>query len=314
MLSGVGPVTLRKIASAPDFAVQMPLGIAEQQPLVRKALGVPDSWNAAGIAVEEQLEAAQRSGVRILSFLDPEYPKLLSQSGDDPGIIYIKGSLHIFPMKSVAIIGTRHPTDDGMIAAEDITRRFVERGWSIVSGLALGCDVLAHETALTLQGHTVAVLAHGLQTISPRQHRGMADRIVDSGGALISEFPFGKGASKAFFVKRDRTQAALSQGVVMIQSSLGGGSLHAARASLKNDRWLAVPTTTERDRLDAAEQVAANLVLTATEKARAVELLRCGRGDLERLRVLSDSQDIQRLTASEPTGSDDATPYSSRRY
>jgi DNA processing protein len=91
------------------------------------------------------------------------------------------------------------------------------------------------------------VLAHGLQTVAPRQHQSLADDILAGGGALLSEFPFGRPPLPPQFVKRDRTQAGLAQGVVMIQSDVRGGSLHAARAALVYQRWLAVPYPTGKD-------------------------------------------------------------------
>ena len=310
LLPGVGPVTLRKLASDPDFAIQPHYGVAEQQPAVRRALGKSDSWDSARAAVAQQLDAAQKIGARIISFLDPDYPRLLLQTRDDPGILYMRGSLHSYPDKSVAIIGTRKPTGDGLAAVGAVTSAFVEQGWSIISGLALGCDAAAHETALKQRGHTVAVLAHGLHTISPRQHRELAARIVDSGGALISEFPFGKGAIPAHFVKRDKTQAGLAQGIVMIQSAINGGSLHASRASLKNGRWLAVPAPTESDRLAAAEQVGANCVLASREDEEAAALLQCDQSDLARLRVFQPTgEDVERLAVIKPECLDDTIRY-----
>lgn len=310
LLPGVGPVTLRKLASDPEFANQAPYCIAEQQPVLRRALDKADSWDTARAAVQQQLDAAQKSGARIISFLDPDYPRLLLPTRDDPGILYIRGSLHSYPDRSVAIIGTRKPTGDGLAAVQAVTSAFVETGWSIISGLALGCDAAAHETALEQRGHTVAVLAHGLHTISPRQHRHLAARIVDSGGALISEFPFGKGAIPAHFVNRDKTQAGLAQGVVMIQSAINGGSLHASRASLKNGRWLAVPAPTESDRLSVSEQVAANSVLAFGEDGEAAELLQCDPADLARLRVFQQNrEDMERLAGIKPEPLDDTTCY-----
>jgi DNA processing protein len=105
-----------------------------------------------------------------------------------------------------------------------LTRYWAEKGWSIVSGLALGCDAIAHRTAVEVRAHTVAVLAHGLHTIAPAQHRKLPEDILEAGGALESEFPFGKAPLPAQFAKRDRTQAGLAQAVLPIQSDLTGGS------------------------------------------------------------------------------------------
>src|SRR3546814_19756232 len=129
-----------------------------------------------------------------MSAADPEYPRRLAATKDDPFILYVKGRLAPDGNHSVAIIGTREPTAHGIQITQRVSKFFAEKGSSIISGLALGCDAIAHETALQCEGHTVAVLAHGLQTITPSKHKKLADRILDSGGALVSEYPFGQSA------------------------------------------------------------------------------------------------------------------------
>lgn len=94
-------------------------------------------------------------------------------------------------------------------------------------------------------GHTVAVLAHGPHTVAASRHRQLADDIFTAGGALVSEYPIGHAVQRQQFLKRNRTQAGLSQGVGMVQSDLEGRSLHASRAALGYRRWLAVPCPTQ---------------------------------------------------------------------
>jgi len=246
-----------------------------------------------GSPAEVQIEEAIRSKIRILSPLDEDYPKLLSATKDDPCILYVMGRLALSPQNSVAIIGTRQPTETGLEVTRRITEFFVEQSWSIVSGLALGCDAMAHSTTLKRQGHTVAVLAHGLQTISPARHHELAAQIVDGGGTLISEFPLGRDALLVQFVQRDRTQAGLARGVVMVQSDLDGGSLHASRAALNYTRWLAVvyPTASDLDSL----QTRANKLLSDGDLPQKLDLLRCGEEALRRLFILRDRKDLARL-------------------
>jgi DNA processing protein len=249
---------------------------------------------------EGQAERAARSGARIVSRWDEEYPTLLAATRDDPVVLYVQGAWALNLDASVAIVGTRTPTDDGAVITERVTAHFVDRRWSIVSGLALGCDAVAHRTALRAHGHTVAVLAHGLHTLAPRQHRALADDILDGGGAWVSEFPFGCEPRPPQFVKRDRTQAGLAQGTVLIQSDLTGGSLHAARAALDYDRWLAVAYPTARDRTRAEPTIRANLLVAdgaAHEKAR---LLHCPADALERVIVVRSRGDYGHLTRDTP--------------
>ena len=249
--------------------------------LVREALedGKPISTlehllsQEGGNLAEEQVEQAERLGCKILSPLDEGYPVLLAATNDFPLILWVKGRLPAISERSVAIIGPREPTRHGEIIATRMSTYFVSEGWSVVSGLAKGCDAAAHRAALAAGGHTVAVLAHGLQTISPKEHKELAAQIVDQGGALVSEFPIGWPPQGGQFVQRDRTQAGLSQGVVMVQSGLNGGSLHAPRAALKYGRWVAVPEPTKLDTFQRSEKIQANLLLTGNDVLRKVKLM-----------------------------------------
>lgn len=298
MLSGIGPATLRKIAALPSFETQSIESLAVLVPALAKALDV-GSWDRALEQAEDQVEQASKADARILSPLDPDYPDLLAKTKDDPFLLFVKGTLAPTPEKSVAIIGTREPTPHGRVIAERITQFFVGEGWSVVSGLALGCDAIAHQTAIDAKGHTVAVLAHGLQTIAPTQHRQLADDILASGGALVSEFPFGKGAIPQQFVRRDRTQAGLAQGVVMVQSDLKGGSLHASRAALDYGRWLAVPYPTEKDRAAGEAKVQANLTLAEGSESERMNLLHLKLpGAMSKLVVLRTKDDYRACLAS----------------
>lgn len=294
LLRGIGPATLRKLAALPDFEMTPVEGLAAKMPALAKALN-DSAWSEALDGAEVQVDRAVADGARILSRLDEDYPALLSSTKDDPFLLYVKGTLAPTPARSVAIIGTREPTAHGRIVAERITTFFVEQGWSVVSGLALGCDAIAHRTTLAAKGHTVAVLAHGLQTIAPSQHRGLAEDILAGGGALVSEFPYGTAPLPPHFVKRDRTQAGLAEGVVMVQSDLKGGSLHAARAALNYGRWLAVPYPTERDRRASEAKIQANLLLADGSPEAKVDLLKSvTRADLSRIIVLRSKEDCER--------------------
>ena len=292
MLAGVGPATLRKLASEPDFASASIESLATKQSALARALETPTAWSKALILAEEQVELAATHHAQILSPLDFQYPALLAATKDDPYLLYVRGQLAPSPEKSVAIIGTREPTPHGEVIATRITKYFVEEGWSVVSGLALGCDAIAHRAALDAQGHTVAVLAHGLHTIAPAKHRSLAEDIISAGGALVSQYPFGREVIPQQFAQRDRTQAGLAQGVVMIQSDLKGGSLHASRAILDYARWLAVPYPTETDRAAGEMKVQANLLLADGTVPQKLDLLRCrGEDALSRLIILRSKED-----------------------
>lgn len=273
MLSGVGPVSLRKAAQLFSPGTSDMAGIGEAVPAIGKARAVLGAWDAAVKLAQEQIELAERYGARILSPVDKDYPSLLAGTKDDPFLLYVLGKLAPSPEKSVAIIGTREPTPHGVVITTRITQYFVKKGWSVVSGLALGCDAIAHRSAIEANGHTVAVLAHGLQTIAPAKHRRLADEILNAGGALISQYPIGRDAIPQQFAQRDKTQAGMVQGVVMVQSDLKGGSLHASRAAIDYGRWLAVPYPTERDLALRESKIQANLILADGTQQEKADLL-----------------------------------------
>jgi DNA processing protein len=273
-LSGVGPAALRRFAAQPGFEAMEIEDIVSGNSQFADVLDDGRQLKAARAKAAVQIDACERAGARILSAVDPDYPNLLSSTKDDPFILYVRGKLFSVPEKSIAVIGTRQPTFHGVAITERMTEFFVASGWSVVSGLALGCDAIAHRQALRSDGHTVAVLAHGLHTTAPAAHRALAEEIVESGGALVSQYPFGVPAIGPQFVQRDKTQAGLAKGVVMIQSDLQGGSLHASRATLTYDRWLIVPAPTERDRVNDEPKIQANLVLADCNDRQKADLLR----------------------------------------
>lgn len=295
MLKGVGPVALKRASLIPDFCEKEIDDLANEISQVAKALSGGGDWQKAKDEAARQIEHAERHLSRILSPIDDEYPRLLAATRDDPFILYVKGSLTKQPEKSVAIIGTREPTMHGEVVAGRITQFFAEQGWSIVSGLAIGCDAIAHQAALEAGAHTVAVLAHGLQMVAPARHKSLANEIVAAGGALVSEYPFGQNVQNQQYVKRDRTQAGMARGVVMVQSDLKGGSLHASRAALDYGRWLAIPYPTGRDRESGEAKVQANLLMADGADSERASLLRCPEDALRQLIILRSKQDYLRM-------------------
>lgn len=311
-LKGVGPAALKKAAAIPGFEGRAVEELALAVPQIARSLAGGANWNEAQAWAHTQVEAAQRHNACILSTLDPGYPALLAATQDDPVILFVQGELARPEQRCVAVIGTREPTPDGAAAARTIATHFAQAGWSIVSGLALGCDALAHQAALDGAAHTVAVLAHGLHMTAPSRHKKLAQDILASGGALVSQYPFGQGVQTQQYVKRDKTQAAMALGVVLVQCDLKGGSLHAARAALEYGRWLAVPFPTDQDRGNAEPKVQANRVIAQAAPPERADLLQCTTAALGRVMVLSSDEDCQRLAQSSGVESLALTPPSAR--
>ena len=208
-----------------------------------------------------------KNNVFIISKFDEDYPfmlrNLIGNRGEDtsPLILNYKGNLSsIKDRQSIAIIGTRHPTKEGEEAGMYYAKYFAEKGFNIVSGLALGCDTIAHKGALSVNGTTTAILAHGLQMISPKRNEFIAKEILEKGGLLLSEYLFGVPAYNTSFVERDRLQAGLAIATIVIKTVIKVGTMHAVRTTINNNKILAVVNYKEQS-VKCNENVAGNELL-----------------------------------------------------
>jgi len=208
----------------------------------RRGAGVSRSQvDLALLSADETLARSAQHGVRAVSLMSADYPLLLARIKNPPAVLYVRGSVsNVARMDSIAVIGTREPTPFGESAALKIAQRCAESSLVVVSGLALGCDTKAHEGCLLGLGVTIAVLAHGLDTVQPAANRALAHRVLDSGGSWVSEYPVGEPARRTYFVERDRIQSGLSHAVVVIETDIKGGSMHTARFAREQGRLLAV--------------------------------------------------------------------------
>lgn len=166
-----------------------------------------------------------------------DFPELLSQIYDGPKKIFVRGNLPNLPM--VAVVGTRKPTTYGRQVTYRICYDLAKSGITIVSGLALGIDSIAHQAALDGGGTTVAVLGHGLDKIYPASHSRLAEAIVKSNGALISEYKDGTPPLKHHFPARNRIISGLSLMTLVTEADAKSGSLITANYALEQNRAIA---------------------------------------------------------------------------
>ena len=158
-----------------------------------------------------------------------------------PKQLYVEGMEIPDWQKCIAIVGTRRPTGAGREAARQIATRIAQAGFSVVSGLALGIDAIAHQAALDAGGHTIAVLGCGLDRIYPKKNAALKARIAER-GTLVSEYPSGTESRPFHFPQRNRIIAALSQGVIVVEGAMKSGALITARFALDAGRGVyAVP-------------------------------------------------------------------------
>ena len=161
---------------------------------------------------------------------------LVAGTSGAPEKLFVIGNVAALGHPAVTVVGTRRPTAEGLRAAFRFGRGLAAAGEVVVSGLARGVDTKAHEGALAAGGVTVAVLAHGLDRIYPPENRELALRIVDRGGCLVTEYPFGTPPHKAHFPARNRILSSLSRATVVIEAGEKSGSLITAGFALDQGR------------------------------------------------------------------------------
>ena len=241
---GVGPRTCRLLLER--------FGSAEQ---IFKA--TEDEVAAAGVArkvasaiagfndfapLEKELCELPRLGARVVRWTDDEYPPNLKQIADPPPYLIARGVLEPNNTACVAVVGARAASEAGLRMAQRLGFELAAHGFVVVSGLARGIDGAAHRGALEAGGRTIAVLGCGIDVAYPPEHRGLADMIVESRGAVLSELPLGSAPLPENFPSRNRILSGLSLGVVIVEAAEKSGSLITARTALEQDRQVfAVP-------------------------------------------------------------------------
>lgn len=182
-----------------------------------------------------ELAALERIGAVALLPDEPEYPDNLRNAATPPAVLYYQGTLLPGDTMAVAVVGTRKPTRYGMDAARRLAGDLAQAGVTIVSGLALGIDAVAHDAALQAGGRTLAVLGSGVDVVYPSGHRLLAERIKDS-GALLSEYPLGTKPDARNFPPRNRIISGLSRGVLVVEAGDRSGALITAQFALDQNR------------------------------------------------------------------------------
>ncbi len=176
----------------------------------------------------------------VITFLSKNYPEKLKNIADPPLCLYAKGDVSLLSKKSVSIIGTRKPTTYGRIVTEKFTKELSESGLVTVSGLAYGIDTLVAENTISVGGKTIAVLAGGLDSIYPSANTGLSEKIVNSGGLLISEHRVGDRPQNYSFISRNRIVSALGLGTLIIEAGKASGTMTTARFAIEQGRELFV--------------------------------------------------------------------------
>jgi DNA processing protein len=171
-----------------------------------------------------------------MTYWDDDYPDLLREIYDPPLMLWIKGDRSALDTNAISIVGTRRVGGYGKKMAQKFAKELVDQNLTIISGLAYGTDGAAHQATVDAGGRTVAVLGSGIDWIYPSDHKGLAKKIVDTGGAVISEFPLGTAPEMGNFPVRNRIVSGMSLGTLVVASGLEGGSMITAKSALDQNR------------------------------------------------------------------------------
>lgn len=206
-----------------------------------KAFSITDIDQAKVTAqrLVEKLDGMQ--GLSAVTYFDKLYPEEVKDLGESaPLILYVEGDAGILGGKNIAVVGTRKPSVHTAAVERNLVGKIIDlSGSTIVSGLAFGCDCIAHKTTVDKEGKTIAVLPSGVKNVTPSQHRELAEQIVSGGGCLVSEYKLHAPATRGTFVERDSLIAALSETTVVAECGIKSGTMHTVDAAVKLKRKIA---------------------------------------------------------------------------
>ena len=250
-VDGLGPATLARLITGLGSARRV-VAVATQSRAVATLVAASADPDGTRHAMSESVAAAivaacrraaailddiGATGVEVMTVDEPDYPGRLRTIELPPHVLFLEGNIDaLTPRHAVAVVGTRHASEAGRLAATRIAAAIARAGAVVVSGLAVGIDGAAHAAVVEQGGVTVAVLAGGLHRLYPAAHRRLARAIVDSGGALVSEFPPKTVPVAGLFPRRNRLISGLSDATVVVEAGLHSGALITAEWALEQGR------------------------------------------------------------------------------
>jgi len=241
-IEGIGPRTVSKLlARWPCLEELFGLSCEAMQKakvseLVARAIS---TFDLSQVEADWRWQETKRH--HILTWEDEAYPALLKEIHDPPPVLYAMGDITALQQPTVAMVGTRHPSVTGSETAWRFASELARHGITIVSGLALGIDAQSHRGCLEAQGQTIAVMGTGIDTIYPKRHQALAEKITEK-GLLLSQFPLKSPPIAGHFPLRNRIISGLSLCILVVEAAIKSGSLITARLALEQNRdVLAIP-------------------------------------------------------------------------
>lgn len=244
-LRGVGPATTRDAMRAMSECPQTARDVSDALLAISGRMKRPIHASVSQLEIafseaDRLLDECRRAGIGIAMEGDAKLWDAVWRIPKPPLMLFYRGKdTSAAAAPGVAVIGTREPSTYGMECGRRIAMACVHGGLAVVSGLAIGCDAAAHCGAIESGGLTIAVLAHGLHTVYPQQNRDMAEKILDVGGMLISEYAPGVEMRSNQLVERNRLQAGLSRGLIVIETDVEGGTMQTVRFAQGQGRLIA---------------------------------------------------------------------------
>lgn len=238
MIPGIGDARVKKLVAYCGGAQE----VFTQRKAVLEKIPNIGAKIAASVASSDvlrkagkELEFAEKNQVDVISFLDSDYPQRLKHCADSPIVLYKKGNGSINPPRAISIVGTRNATREGKEITENLVKDLKAAGVTIVSGLAYGIDIAAHNASLKNNIPTIGCLAHGLDRIYPKLHERTAKEMLEL-GALITDFPIGTDPDRENFPKRNRIVAGMTDATIVVEAAVKGGALITAELANGYDR------------------------------------------------------------------------------
>ena len=266
--------------------------------------------------IEDYFERLDKLQIKVLTILDKDYPSNLKEISDAPSVLYIRGNLKKSDTNSVAIVGSRMMTSYGREVAGKFAAELANFGITIISGLALGVDAEAQRAALSVGGRTVAVLASGLDIISPLTNKSLALEFMKGNGAIVSEYPLGHEPMPYDFPVRDRLISGLAKAVVVIEGRMRSGTFYTVKAAADQGRPVfAVPgpiTSPASEAPNYLIQNGAKLITTAKDVMDELDFqVKVDKEKIERIIPRSvEEESLVELLRSEPLHLDELTRMS----
>lgn len=247
-IKGIGKITIRKIfdnfshenLSYDNFELEDLFDY-----LVRNYSKLNITFNDLLVKYQKANETIQvcfNTNIKIIDYFDYQFPKKLNELKLPPVLLFYKGNIdRLNYTPTIAIVGTREPSKYGQEIARKYADFFVKKNFNVVSGLAIGIDGISQTQVVNSGGYTYAIIAQGLNTkLYPKENSDLAQRILQQGGALISEYEPNLRPNRNFFVERDRLQSGLSDALLVIETDIIGGTMHSVNSILELKRILGV--------------------------------------------------------------------------